>query len=333
MILITGAAGHLGNVLTRELVARGEKVRALILPGEDSRSLQGLDIEKMDGDIMDLSSLEKAFQGIDTVYHLAAIVSISPGNEKILWDVNVEGTKNVLKAIQLSGVKQLVYTSSIHAITRPPHGIVIDENLPFEAQNPAGEYDSTKAAASIEVINAARQGLNAVIVCPTGVIGPHDYRRSEMGEMILSWMSSRVSFLIEGFFDFVDVRDVAIGHILAAQKGRPGQVYILSGERIALVTMWRTVKDLVGTYATMIKIPFPLAMIAARISEVYYHLSNSRPRFTRYALETVTSNCTISYQKASHELGYQPRSLIVTLQDTVAWWLENRKSIKPSLRG
>ena len=309
MILITGAAGHLGNVLVRELLTRGEKVRALILPGEDTRSLQGLDIEKVSGDILDLPSLEKAFQGIETVYHLAAVVSISPGNEEILWKVNVQGTKNVLEAIRRSGVKQLVYTSSIHAISRPPHGVEIDESLPFDTQNPAGEYDSTKAAASLEVIKAAQEGLNAVIVCPTGVIGPHDYRRSEMGEMILSWMSSRVSFLIEGFFDFVDVRDVAIGHILAARHGRPGHVYILSGERIALDTMWRTVKDLVGVYATMIKIPFSLAMIAARISEVYYRLTNSRPRFTRYALETVTSNCCISYQKANLELGV-PASFI-----------------------
>jgi len=332
MIVVTGAAGHLGNVLARELLARGEKVRALILPGEDTTSLDGLEIERVEGNILDPASLERAFQGADVVYHMAALVAITPGKEQVLQKVNVEGTKNVLQAVRKTGVRRLVYTSSIHALTRPPHGVIIDENLPFEPDNPAGAYDATKAQASLAVMEEVKNGLDAVIIVPTGVIGPHDYRRSEMGEMVLSWMTNRVSFLIDGFFDFVDVRDVAIGHILAAEKGRKGEVYILSGELISLEKMWQIVREISKVYAFLIKVPFSLAHAAAHVTEWYYYKAKKRPRFTRYALETVVSNATISHAKARNDLGYQPRSMQESLSDTVQWWQIHRHQIQPSLR-
>jgi dihydroflavonol-4-reductase len=332
MIVVTGAAGHLGNVLVRELLARGEQVRALILPGEDTRSLSGLPVEFVEGNILDVASLENAFQGASLVYHMAALVAITPGKEYLLKQVNVEGTKNVLTAVQKSGVKRLVYTSSIHALMRPPHGVIIDEKLPFDPINPAGAYDATKAQASLAVLEAAQNGLDAVIVLPTGVIGPHDYRRSEMGELILSWMSSKVSIMVEGLFDFVDVRDVALGHILAAEKGKPGEVYILSGEHVSLESMWKMAKELSGIYASIIKIPFSLANNVAVVAEWYYRVTRQRPRFTRYALETVTSNSIICCDKACQDLGYHPRGMAETMQDTVNWWLLHRRTIRPSLR-
>jgi dihydroflavonol-4-reductase len=332
MIVVTGAAGHLGNVLVRELSGRGEQVRALTLPGEDTRSLSGLPIEQVEGDILDVASLESAFQGAGLVYHMAALVAITPGQEHLLQRVNVEGTKNVLSAAQTSGVERLVYTSSIHALMRPPHGVTIDETLPFDPDNPAGAYDATKAQASLAVLEAAQNGLDAVIVVPTGVIGPHDYRRSEMGALILSWMSSKICFLVEGHFDFVDVRDVALGHILAAERGKPSEIYILSGEHISLESMWRMAKRMSGIAASRIKIPLPLANTAAVVAEKYCSVTHKRPRFTRYALETVASNSVISCHKAGEELGYHPRGMRETMQDTVDWWLENRHAIRPSLR-
>jgi dihydroflavonol-4-reductase len=332
MILVTGAAGHLGNVLVRKLVAGGESVRVLILPGEDTTSLKDLEVERAEGDILDEESLEKAFKGIEYVYHLASIVSIIPGQEEILKKVNIDGTKNVLRAAKKTGVKRLVYTSSIHALTRPPEGVTIDETLPFDPNNPAGAYDATKAAASLAVLDAIKDGLDAVIVCPTGVIGPFDYRRSEMGEMVLEWMGKPVNFMIEGYFDFVDVRDVADGHILACEKGECGQTYILGGERIHLESMCRAVKEYTGLSTYVVKIPLSLALFAARLLEVYYRLTHRRPRFTRYSLETITSNSQISSAKACRDLGYRPRSLLDSIRDTVVWWKEKRKFIKPTLR-
>ncbi len=332
MNLITGAAGHLGNVLTRELLARGQSVRALILPGEDISSLEGLDVEFVEGNVLDLPSLVRAMQGVEVVFHMAALVSIVEDHAPLLYKVNVEGTRNVIEAARQCGVRRLVYTSSIHAITRPPDGVTIDESLPFDPQNPAGAYDRTKAAASLAVLEAAQDGLDTVIVCPTGVLGPYDFRRSEMGEMVLSWMQRGIGIVINGFFDFVDVRDVAAGHILAAERGATGETYILGGERISVTQIQQLVQQAAGIHAPAVNIPMRLAMFVARFAEIYYRVTKTRPRFTRYSLETLVSNSQISSAKASTELGYKARRLSESLADTVAWWLQNRQRVKATVR-
>ncbi len=332
MIMVTGATGHLGNVLVRELVGAGKKVRALVLPREDRGALAGVDLEWSEGDILNPGSLNDAMHGVEDVYHLAALVSISPGQEELLWEVNVNGTRNVLAACRHAGVRRVIFTSSIHALARPPQGVTIDESLPFDAENPAGAYDRTKAQASLEVQAAARNGQDAVIVCPTGVIGPFDFRRSEMGELILGWMKKKIGVITTGAFDFTDVRDVARGHLLAAERGRSGETYILGGERISLEQVYRLVKDCTRTYAPLVRLPTPLALVGARLAEWYYQVSRTRPKFTRYAIETVCSNSHISSDKARHELGYLPRSLTKTIHDTVAWWQANETRTRASLR-
>ena len=268
-----------------------------------------------------------AFAGVEHVYHLAGIIAILPGQEALMRRVNIEGTRNVLAAALQCGVKRLVYTSSIHALQRPPQGVVIDESLHFDVSNPAGEYDRSKAEASLEVTKAvAEHGLDAVIVCPTGIVGPYDFRRSETGELIRGWMADKVSLMVNGFFDFVDVRDVARGHILACENGHRGATYILGGERVSLEWMWRNVRQATGLRASSIKIPMPLAMIGSWFSPLYYRMTRTTPRFTRYALETVQSNSNISIARARRELGYQPRSLATSLSDTVHWWLERSRT-------
>ena len=332
MNLVTGGTGHLGNVLVRELLAQGQQVRVLVLPGEDCRAIQNLPIEQVEGDITRPETLLPALEGISNVYHMAALVSIISGQENLLNKINVLGTQNMLDAAKQAHIQRFIYTSSIHALARPPKGVTINESLPFDPDNPAGAYDRSKAEASILVQQAVREGLDAVIVCPTGVVGPYDYRRSEMGEMILEWMSSRVSLLIEGFFDFVDVRDVARGHILACENGKPGETYILGGERIHVEKIRDIVKEISQAYSPVIKIPYRLALFATNFTQLYYDLSKTRPRFTRYSLETLISNSMISSEKARKELGYRARSLQESLHDTVNWWFENRGRIKASLR-
>ena len=332
MILVTGAAGHVGNVLVRELIERGKTVRALVLPGEDRSALDGLPVEIVEGDVLQPETLRAAFAGVEILYHLAGIIAILPGQELLMRRVNIEGTRNILAAALQSGVKRMVYTSSIHALQRPPQGVIIDESLHFDVSNPAGEYDRSKAAASLEVTKAvAEYGLDAVIVCPTGVVGPFDFRQSEMGELIRGWMANKVSITVDGSFDFVDVRDVARGHILACENGRRGATYILGGERVSLEWMWRIVSQVTGLRASSIKIPMPLAIIGSWFAPWYYRLARSTPRFTRYALETVQSNSHISIARARRELGYQPRSLATSLGDTVRWWLERGRALTPVL--
>ncbi len=323
MILVTGATGHIGNVLVRELLRLGRRVRALVLPGEDRAPLQGLDVECVEGDVLDPPAFSRAMDGVSDVFHLAGVISIMPGKDDFVRKVNVEGTLNALQLAKEKGVRRLVYTSSIHAITRAPHGVVVDERLPFDPDNCAGEYDRSKAEASLAVLEAARQGLDAVIACPTGVIGPFDYRRSEMGRLILSCMRHRTQLWIDGAYDFVDVRDVARGLVLAWEKGRSGESYILSGERISLPRIAETVGEITGRRFFGIRIPLPLARFAAWFAPLYARLAQSRPLVTPYSLATVLSNSVISHAKARRELGYSPRSIRESIADAIQWYREN----------
>ena len=220
MIVITGATGHIGNVLVRELIARGQAVRALALPDDDCCSLAGLNTEIVYADVTDLRSLESAFAGADVVFHLAGIVTIMPSMKRVLERVNVGGMRNVATACRSAGVRRLVYTSSIHAIAEPPHGTIIDESQPFDADRVLGDYARSKARATLLLLEeVSKGGLDAVICCPTGVIGPWDYRISNIGQLILDFASGHLKSYVRGAYDFVDVRDVTNGLILAAEKG------------------------------------------------------------------------------------------------------------------
>jgi len=332
MNLVTGGAGHIGNVLVRELLARGERVRVLILPGEDTQSLDGLEVDRVEGNVLNKDSLLHAMRDVDVVFHLASLVSITEDKMDLLEAVNVDGTRNVIEAARQQHVDRLIYTSSIHALERPPMGVTINEVLHFDPNNPAGPYDRTKAKASLLVENAAKEGMDCRIVCPTGVVGPYDYHHSEMGELILSWMQKRVNFMVEGSFDFVDVRDVAQGHILARDHGKKGETYILGGERIELTLLHKLVQKVTQRETPLITFPLPIAKIIAPIAELYYKITKTKPRLTRYSLETVFSNSNISSEKATKELGYQSRTLMQSVADTVNWWVENLRFTKSTSR-
>ncbi len=327
MILVTGAGGHLGNVLVRKLAERRENVRAVLLPGEAHTPLMGIaGIELVEADILDYTSLSSAFQGVHTVYHLASVISIYPGKDRMLEAVNILGTRNIIHASREYGVHRLIYTSSIHALRRVPHGITIDENIPFDPLSTFGAYDHSKAQASLEVMQAAQNGLNAVIACPTGIIGPYDYRRSEMGQLILDCLNRKPQLYINGAYDFVDVRDVADGLILACKKGKPAESYILSGEQLTVHRLFDTIWSITGEHIPKVRIPFWLAKLVAPLAVYYYRLTRTKPRFTPYALEQLVSNSVISHEKATRELGYRPRSLKNSLMDTIHWFMETQKA-------
>jgi dihydroflavonol-4-reductase len=307
----------------RKLLERGENVRALILPGECRESISGLRVEAVDGDVLDGDSLFKSMRGVKGIFHLAGVISIMPGPNPFVRKVNVDGTKNVLRAAMENGIK-LIYTSSIHAIQRVENG-VIDEKIPYDMNNPYGAYDRSKAEATLEVLNAARSGLEAVVTCPTGVIGPYDFRGSMMGAVIHDAATAKPTLYVDGAYDFVDVRDVADGLISAAENGKRGESYILSGQKISVRYMLETVREITGKNFFQMKIPFDLARLAAMFTPMYYQMANATPRFTPYSLEVLQSNSNISHAKATKELGYAPRSLYESIRDTVKWFLERRK--------
>lgn len=322
VITIVGATGHLGNTLIRELVKEGERIRAVVPPFEDNTPLKNLDIEIVEGDVRNINSLLKAFEGAEIVYHMAGIVAISPGKRDLMTQVNVIGTQNVVNACLKTGVKRLVYTSSIHAIAEPPKDTVIDESFPFDPKKVQGDYAKSKALATLEVLKGVEEGLDAVILCPTGIIGPYDYKISEMGQLILDFMNKNLKTYVDGAYDFVDVRDVAKGHILAAKKGRKKESYILSGERITVYALLKILEELTNIKAPSFKIPYTLATAIAPLTPIYYSITRKKPLFTSYSIKVLGSNSLISSKKAKEELGYTTRPLKESIKDTILWFKE-----------
>ncbi len=319
MILVTGATGHIGNVLVRELVARGEQVRALVLPGESCDSLSGLPIEMVVGNVLDPDTLDRWMKGVRLVYHLAGIVSIMPGDEEIMYRVNVEGARNVARAALKANVKRMVHTASVHAFRREPHGVTMDEKTPLFLDGEAGAYDRTKAKGVQAVLEAVNEGLDAVIVCPSGVIGPHDYFDSEMGELVKTFATPKIHFIINGAYDFVDVRDVVQGMILAAEKGRTGEKYILSGEQVSLRWLLKKTQQIAGLRSPSLVVPFNLALFFSKYTQYFYRRLKKTPQFTSYSLQTVSENSRFCRNKSEKELGYRARPLEESIRDYLAW--------------
>ena len=321
MIVVTGATGHIGNVLIRQLLERGQAVRALVMPIEDSRPLEGLDVELVHGDVRHLPSLKAAFTGADVVFHLAGIVTIMPGMRAILEEVNVGGVRNVIGACRATGVRRLVYTSSVHAIAEPPHGEMIDESQPFAPDQVLGDYARSKARGTLLLREeVGKGGLDAVICCPTGVIGPWDYRISNIGQLILDFASGRLKSYVRGAYDLVDVRDVARGLILAAERGQCGCHYILSGAQVQIPALMKELEWNTGYPAPSFEIPSGIARAAGVLASVYYRLMRRRPVFTAYSIDVLRSNSQISSARARAELGFVARTWQESIRDHVQWF-------------
>ena len=309
MILVTGSTGHVGNVLVRELVIKGETVRAVSLPGEDTSMIEQERVEILHGDIRDREFVVRACEGIDTVYHLAALISIMPNMKKKVRSVNVGGTENVIQACKVQRVGRMVYTSSIHAFTELEPGSMIDENVPFNPARTSGVYGKSKAEAVLSVLTAAREGLDAVVLCPTGIIGPFDYKLSEMGNMIRLFASGKLRVGIDGSFDFVDVRDVVSSEIAASKVAKPGEVYILGGERVTIQELTDMLHRITGRKKTYTFLKSTSAYVLSTLSTLYYMISKTKACFTPYTVHTLTRNYKYSHKKATKLLGHNPLTI------------------------
>ena len=317
--VVTGATGHVGNVLVRELLERGAPVRAMVLPGEDSKSLAGLDVECVEGDVRNLDALRSAFAGASTVYHVAGLISILPGRTEALHAVNVVGTRNVVLACGECGVARMVYVSSAHALVEPPHGTAITEAAGSAPSKIVGPYAQSKARATQEVRRGVERGLDAVIVFPSGVVGPYDFNVSEMGRVLLDFVNRRLPAYVEGAYDFVDVRDVANGIIAAAEKGRKGEGYILSGEILSVSRLVKLLEEISAVPAPSVRIPLWLARGAAAFTPLLSAATGNKPRFTSYSLRVLRSNPLMDCSKARNELGHDPRPVKESLADSLEW--------------
>ncbi len=322
LCVITGATGHIGYALLKELLDSGEQVRILIR--KDIPLFDGLDCEKAFGDVTDPKSLEKAFEGADIVYHLAGVIDINTGDENLIWNVNVQGTKNVVEACKKCGVKRLVYASSVDAIPPLPGKQLMRELSHFEPDILDGTYAKTKATATQYVLDSQSDTLDVVVTHPGACCGPYDFKVSSVGEMVRMYMRGKFPVsLAFGIYNFVDVRDVAKGMHSAAEKGRPGECYILTSEAVTVDQLLHILAEKTGIPASKFKLPLWLAQAAAPLMEVYYKAAHKTPLFTRYSLRKLNSNCNFSIEKAERELDYHPMSARESFHDMVDWIAEH----------
>lgn len=318
--LVTGVTGHLGANLVRRLLAGGEdEVRVLVRPERDNGALQGLDVESVAGDLRDRESIDRAVRGCRRVYHCAALVSTIEGDarhKRDVFDTNVLGTVNILRASAEQGVDKVVVSGSLSA-TGYEDGKASDEEMPFYPFERHLPYGFTKHLVEHHCLRAHAEGLNVVVATSCAIVGPHDYAPSRIGRVLIDQSHGRLRAYIPGGFEFVSSQDIAEGHVLAMQKGRSGQKYIIS-------TAYSTVDDLLDLFAEVsgrpkprLRLPVPVMAAMAEVADkTWFRLFPNRPRrFTPAAVRLLSMRRQADHGKARAELGFQPGSLKTAVQD------------------
>ena len=318
--IITGANGHLGNTIVRQLKRQGKTMRGLILPGEPGSDDRWMTYIR--GDVRDTATLQPLFEGLEDkeiiVIHTAGIVDISGEVTKPLYDVNVGGTRNMVELCLQHHVKRMVYVSSVHAIPEKSSLRVQQEIRHFSSEQVTGGYAKTKAEATQVVLDAVARGLDAVVVHPSGILGPYDGSGNHLVQMVSDYIHGKLPACVRGGYDFVDVRDVAAGCIAAAEKGRTGECYILSNRHYEVKDVLKMVQEVQGGRRLPV-LPVWMAKAAAPVMGWAARRKRQRPLYTKYSLNTLNSNDRFSHDKATRELGYHPRDLFQTIADTILW--------------
>jgi dihydroflavonol-4-reductase len=323
--LVTGAAGFIGSHVVRELLSEGVSVRAMVLPGENTRNIDGLDIQTVQADVMDRRSVEKAMKGVDTLFHLAAIYSIWMKDWKNIYEVNMAGSRNVLRAAKDAGVKRVVYTSSIAALGIAPGKELSAEETPFNQYDLGSHYVLTKYLSQQEALWFADQGLDLVVVNPAFPFGPRDVAPTPTGQLIVDILKGQNIFYFSGGINLVDVRDVARGHVLAAKKGKRGNKYILGNLNVTMKEFITMVYRAAGfRYRIRVRMPVPALKQAARVFKWWSDAVSHRPPLTT-PVEVRYSSQYLFFDpsKARKELGLQPTPLEKSLRDSVEWFRKN----------
>jgi dihydroflavonol-4-reductase len=319
-IIITGVSGFVGGNLARVLISQGAEVKGLIR--QDRRAVEGLDIQLLEGDLLDPQFLKRAFQDADVVYHLAATISLT-GNSPQMKVINVVGTRNVVEACLSSRVRRLVHCSSIHAFVQTPLNVPLDESRPLALDRHHPAYDVSKAAGEIEVHKGLEKGLDAVIINPTGITGPFDFKPSFFGKAILAMSQGKIPALVKGGFDWVDVRDVVSGMIRAEEVAPTGSNYLLSGNWRSVEEINKLVVKFTNTKQPRIIVPIWIAYLGLPVINLISKITRNEALYTRFSLSALKSNRHVSHARATRDLGFQPRPFEETIFDTLQWFKEN----------
>ena len=316
MILVTGANGHLGANLLRRLLADGAAVRVLLRPQSDNSPTDGLVIERVYGDLREPASLMAAARGCDAIYHCAAQIATIAGGEREIFAHNVLGTRNLLQAARQSGVRRVVVSGSLSAVGHRA-GTPTDETEPFNPFERHLPYSVTKAAVEHECLKAVADGLDVVIAVSCAILGPHDYKPSRMGQVLIDFAHRRLRAYVAGGFEFVAARDIVEGHVLAMRKGRTGQKYIFSTEYMTIDALFDLFGAVTGQPKPAFRLPAGLMMGVARISEHVHRvlLPGRRQLLTPAAIRLLQLGRRADCRKARDELGYRPTSAAEAVQE------------------
>jgi len=319
-IAVTGANGHVGANLCRSLIAEGHQVKALVHTNKDA--IDGLNLELVHGSINDPEALRKLFKDVEIVFHLAAIISIDGQKDKLL-EVNYEGTRTLINTIKENGVKRLIHFSSIHALKHFPFNETMDESRPLMTDGPTW-YEITKSRADKMVMEAGQDGLDAIVINPTAIVGPYDFKPSLVGTVLIRLYNNSLPALVPGGYNWVDVRDIVHGAISAMNSGRKGERYIFGGKWVSVRDLAITVEKITGKKVNKFTVPTALAMVGVPFIKAYAKITNQEPLYTGESLTTLVEvNKKISCRKAESELGYKSRDLEITVKDTIDWFRNN----------
>jgi len=317
---VTGATGHIGANMVRALLAAGHEVRAVV--HRETKALDGLAVTRVEADVCEPASLEGAFQGCEVVYHLAGMIALAGVPHRQIWAVNREGVRHVCAAALAAGVRRLVHFSSCHAYDLRIFGRPIDETHPRAVGAGLGHYDRSKAAGEEAVREAIGAGLDAVIINPTAVIGPYDFRPSRIGRVFQLLARGRLPLLLDGGFDWVDVRDLVAAGMAAAEHGRCGENYLVGGH-------WTSVKELAALVGEVLSrsvpqrvCPYPLARLGAPFGDALAWVVRREPLFTTESIRALRGNTHFDCRKAMAELNHAPRPLRETVADIYGFFAD-----------
>jgi dihydroflavonol-4-reductase len=314
--LVTGASGFVGWHVARLLLERGHRVRALVRP---SSAIPELDVEPVTGDLRDAASLARAVAGCDMVFHVAADYRLWSRHPDEMYRSNVDGTRNMLSAAEAAGVERLVYTSTVGCIGVPPGGIG-DEDQPVSLAEMTGAYKRSKFLAEQVALEFAGRGFPVVIVNPTAPMGDHDFKPTPTGQIVLDFLSGAMPAYIDTGLNVVNVRDVALGHWLAGEKGKVGERYILGSANLTLGQILAELARLTGRKAPTVELPYFVAWSAGAATTAWAWLSGAPPRVPLEAVRMARKKMWVSHEKAARELGYSPCPAGSALNDAARWF-------------
>lgn len=318
--LVTGAAGFIGSHVVRALLEEGVEVRALVRPGEDTRNLEGLPVERREGDVLDPASLDRALQDCDTLFHLAAIYALWLKDKSRIYEVNLQGSRNMLWAAKRAGVEKVVYTSSIAAIGVKPGLEPADEETPFNQFRWGNDYVLTKYFSQQEALTFAREGLPLVVVNPAFPFGEGDVAPTPTGRLIIDAVNGRNPFYFVGGINAVEVKDVARGHVLAARKGTVGEKYILGNQNFTLQEFFQLVGKVAGVKTAVLKIPVTVGRLAGYLMEKIADRTGRPPLTTAKEVPYAAQYLFYEVSKAKEKLGLVLSPIEESLARAISWF-------------